>query len=162
MIHTLKQKNMRTILSTVLVLHILGGMAQNVEADLLALNAHFIGTATFAIDRDDKLITEYTSKGEAYRVDQVYIEFLAPSTCMHNAEENTVMLQCNSDNAKCIDKEIRKSGVISQTGRINLPTPAGDPNGAKAIELLTALVNDVQAEQRTSDTGTKKKDKRKK
>ncbi len=151
---------MRTLLFIFLALRIPSVIAQGVEADLQALNAHFSSIATFTLERDDRLITEYTNNGEAYRVDQVYIEFLAPSTCSHNAEENTVMLQCNGDHAKCIDKEIRKSGVISQTGRINLPTPAGDPNGAKAIELLTALVNDVQAEQRTSDTGTKKKDKR--
>jgi hypothetical protein len=153
---------MRIIVPILMGLCFVQANAQDVDADLLALNTHFSGVATFALDRDDRLATEYLSNGEPYRIDQVYVEFLAPSSFAYNEEEHTVMLLCADDHAKCIDKEIRKTGVISPTGRMNLLPPPGDPHGAKAIELLTRLVNDVQAEQRTSDTGTKKKEKRKK
>ena len=62
---------MRTLLFIVLALRIPSGMAQDVEADLQALNAHFSSIATFTVDRDDRLITEYTNNCQAYHLDQV-------------------------------------------------------------------------------------------
>ena len=137
----------------------------DIAADLSALNTHFSGIATFRIDRDDRLITEYIDQGTAYRVDEAYLEFLNANGVTFNAEEHTVMVKCTEENlptgqttGKCIDKEVKKTGAISQTGRMNLPVPSGDANGAKAITMLGKLLRDSQ---QVLSNGTKSKHKRK-
>ncbi len=120
-----------------------------VAADLSALNAHYHGLASFRIDKRDRLVADYMQDGSPYRTDIAYFDFLDASTCSYNAEEKTLMLQCQDERSKCIDKEIHKTRVISPTGRMNLPIPSGDEQGAKARTLLAKLVEDKQNEQLT-------------
>jgi hypothetical protein len=120
-----------------------------VSRDLSALNAHFTGIARFSIDKRQRLVAEYLDNGIAYRTDIAYLDFLDASTCSYNEEERTLMLHCQDPRSKCIDKELRKNGTISPTGRMNLPVPAGDERAEKARQLLSSLVEHKQSEQLT-------------
>ncbi len=140
----------------------------DIAGDITALNDHFRDLATFKIDLDDRLVTDYFDHGTRYREDVAYLEFLNPAGVSFNAEENTVMVKCSEEKlpngqaaGKCIDKEVMKNGAISQTGRMNLPVPAGDANGAKAITLLSNLLRDSQLVQRSEADATNPKRKRK-
>ncbi len=125
--------------------------------DLAVLNTHFSGIVTFRIDKRDRLIADYMNGGSAYRTDIAYFDFLDASACIFNEEEKTLMLQCQDPRSKCIDKEIKKSGTISPTGRMNLPLPAGDAKGEKARELLVRFVERKQDAQlsRLAETNTR-------
>ena len=120
-----------------------------VTNDLAALNAHYKGLVAFHIDKRDRFVADYLENGEPYRTDIAYFDFLDASTCGFDAEEHTLMLRCQDERSKCIDKEIHKTKVISPTGRMNLPVPSGDANGEKARTLLAKLVDDKQNEQLT-------------
>jgi hypothetical protein len=128
-----------------------------VTNDLAALNSHFSGIVTFRIDKRDRLIADYMNGGSAYRTDIAYFDFLDASACAYNEEEKTLMLQCQDPRSKCIDKEIKKSGTISPTGRMNLPLPATDAKGEKARELLVRFVEHKQDAQlsRLAETNTR-------
>lgn len=125
--------------------------------DLAALNTHFSGIVTFRIDKRDRLIADYMNGGSAYRTDIAYFDFLDASACTFNEEEKTLMLQCQDPRSKCIDKEIKRSGTISPTGRMNLPLPASDAKGEKARELLVRFVEHKQDAQlsRLAETNTR-------
>jgi len=163
-----------TILLVVSSLHAQEKPAQTVAPlpdiaeDITALNGHFRDVAAFKIDRDDRLVTDYFDHGARYREDVAYLEFLNAGGVSFNPEENTVMVKCSEEKSldgrssgKCIDKEVMKNGAISQTGRMNLPVPAGDANGAKAIILLGNLLRDSQLVQRSEADATNPKRKRK-
>jgi hypothetical protein len=128
-----------------------------VTNDLAALNNHFSGIVTFRIDKRDRLIADYMNGGSTYRTDIAYFDFLDASACAYNEEEKTLMLQCQDPRSKCIDKEIKKSGTISPTGRMNLPLPATDARGEKARELLVRFVEHKQDAQlsRLAETNTR-------
>ncbi|HEX2617441.1 MAG TPA: hypothetical protein VHL57_07850 [Flavobacteriales bacterium] len=127
------------------------------DDDLQALNAHFQGTVVFSIDRDDRLIAELSDANGPYRRDMAYLEMLDPATFAYNAEEQVVMVRCSAEHAKCIDKELLKSGAIVPTGRMSLPVPPGDTDGAQALALLGKLVRDEQLALRGEGPGTKRK-----
>lgn len=135
----------------------IASLEASVASDIQALNAHFTGVARFRVDKRDQLVTEYLANGNTYRTDIAYLEFLDATTCSFNAEENTVMLQCQDPRSKCIQKEVKKSGAISPTGRMNLPLPAGDAQGERAIQLLSKLVEHKQNAQlqRLAETNTR-------
>lgn len=120
-----------------------------VTNDLTALNTHYQGLVAFKIDKRDRLVADYLEGGSPYRTDVAYFDFLDATACAYNAEEKTVTLQCQDERSKCIDKEIHKTRIISPTGRMNLPIPAGDANGEKARALISKLVEDKQNEQLT-------------
>ncbi len=128
-----------------------------VISDLAALNTHFNGIVNFRIDKRDRLIADYMNGGSVYRTDIAYFDFLDASACGFNEEEKTLMLQCQDPRSKCIDKEIKKSGAISPTGRMNLPLPATDAKGEKAQELLVRFVQHKQDAQlsRLAETNTR-------
>lgn len=128
-----------------------------VASDLTALNAHFSGIVSFRIDKRDRMIADYVNGGSTYRTDIAYFDFLDASTCAFNEDEKTLMLQCQDPRSKCIDKEIKKNGAISPTGRMNLPLPASDPKGEKARELLVRFVQHKQDAQlsRLAETNTR-------
>ena len=130
-----------------------------VSQDLAALNNHFSGIARFSIDKRQRLVAEYMDNGSVYRTDIAYFDFLDASTCAYNEEERTLMLQCQDPRSKCIDKELKKNGSISPTGRMNLPVPAGDARAEKARQLLSALVDHKQSEQltRLAETNTRER-----
>jgi hypothetical protein len=136
-------------------------LAATVTNDLASLNAHFAGQARFKLDKRDRLVTEYLSNGVVVRTDVVYIDFLDAASCAFNPEEGTVMLQCQDPRSKCIEKQVQKSGVVSPTGRMNLPIPAGDADGAKARALLMKLVEDKQSEELTRLAETNTRERRK-
>ncbi len=136
-------------------------LAATVSTDLASLNEHFAGQARFKLDKRDRLVAEYLNNGVAVRTDMVYIAFLDAASCAFNIEEGTVMLQCQDPRSKCIDKQVQKSGVISPTGRMNLPIPAGDAEGAKARALLIKLVEDKQSEELTRLAETNTRERRK-
>lgn len=136
-------------------------LAATVNTDLASLNGHFAGQARFKLDKRDRLVTEYLSNGAVVRTDVVYIEFLDAASCAFNAEEGTMIMQCQDPRSKCIDKQVHKSGVISPTGRMNLPIPAGDAEGAKARALLMKLVEDKQSEELTRLAETNTRERRK-
>lgn len=118
-----------------------------VAQELAALNVHFNGIAHFNIDKRQRLVVDHLQNGAVYRTDIAYLDFLDASTCSFNEEERTLMLHCQDPRSKCIDKEIRKVGSISPSGRMDLPVPAGDERAEKARALLTALVEHKQSEQ---------------
>lgn len=128
-----------------------------VAADLTALNAHFSGIVSFRIDKRDRLVADYMNGGSTYRTDIAYFDFLDATTVTYNEEEKTLMLQCQDPRSKCIDKEIKKSGAISPTGRMNLPLPANDAKGDKARDLLSRFVQHKQDAQlsRLAETNTR-------
>jgi len=120
-------------------------MAQDLDADLAAANDLFKGQVRFKVDQKDRLIADFFDGSGHYRQDVVYLEFLAPDAFAYNGEEQVVMLRCTDTNAQCIDKELFKLNTIRHSGRMNLPVPAGDPEGANAIKLLADLVRHAQA-----------------
>lgn len=128
-----------------------------VTSELIQLNAHFNGIMSFRIDKRDRLIADYTNAGSTYRTDIAYFDFLDASTVIYNEEEKTLMLQCQDPRSKCIDKEVKKSGAISPTGRMNLPLPANDPKGEKAREILSRFIQHKQDAQlsRLAETNTR-------
>ena len=128
-----------------------------VSQDLAALNNHFSGIARFSIDKRQRLVAEYLDHGSVYRTDIAYFDFLDASTCAFNEDERTLMLQCQDPRSKCIDKELKKNGTISPTGRMNLPLPAADAKGEKAREILARLVENKQNAQlsRLAETNTR-------
>ncbi|MFT3885708.1 MAG: hypothetical protein QM724_09830 [Flavobacteriales bacterium] len=67
-----------------------------------------------------------------------------------------MMVRCGQENAKCIDKELLRTGAIVPTGRMGLPVPPGDTDGAQALALLGKLVRDEQLALRGGGTGTKR------
>ncbi len=136
-------------------------LAAAVSTDLASLNTHFAGQARFKLDKRDRLVAEYLSNGAVVRTDVVYIEFLDAASCAFNAEEGTVMMQCQDPRSKCIEKQVQKSGVISPTGRMNLPVPTGDAEGVKALALLVKLVEDKQSEELTRLAETNTRERRK-
>jgi hypothetical protein len=119
--------------------------AQDLDADLAAANDLFKGQVRFKVDQKDRLIADFFDASGHYRQDVVYLEFLAPDAFAYNAEEQVVMLRCTDAHAQCIDKELFNLNTIRHSGRMNLPVPAGDPEGAKAIVLLMDLVRHAQA-----------------
>ena len=126
-------------------------MAQDMDADLAATNDLFKGQVRFKVDQKDRLIADFFDGSGHYRQDVVYLEFLAPDAFAYNAEEQVVMLRCTDAHAQCIDKELFKLNTIRHSGRMNLPVPAGDPEGAKAVKLLADLVRHAQASLTASD-----------
>ncbi len=132
-------------------------MEAAVTNDLAQLNAHFNGIASFRIDKRDRLVADYTNGGPVYRTDIAYFDFLDASTIAFNEDEKTLMLQCQDPRSKCIDKEVKKSGAVSPTGRMNLPLPANDPKGEKARELMSRFVQNKQDMQlsRLAETNTR-------
>lgn len=133
-----------------------------VISDLTALNAHFSGVVSFRIDKRDRLVADYISSGSTVRTDLAYFDFLDASTCAFNEEEMTLMLQCQDPRSKCIDKEIKKSGTISPTGRMNLPLPTSDAKGEKARELMVKFIEHKQEAQLSRLAETNTRDDRKK
>ena len=129
-------------------------MAQGRAEDLRSLDDLFAGTVKFRIDRDERLVADLFDEGGHYREDVVYIEYLDPEAFIFSPEESAVVLKCGDANPQCIEKEVFKSNVIRHTGRSTLPVPPGDPEGARAIELLRQLVRGVQLAQaeRTNET----------
>jgi len=125
--------------------------AQDLDADLAAANDLFKGQVRFKVDQKDRLIADFFDGSGHYRQDVVYLEFLAPDAFAYNAEEQVVMLRCSDSHAQCIDKELFKLNTIRHSGRMILPVPAGDPEGAKAITLLADLVRHAQASLTASD-----------
>jgi len=137
---------------------ILSATAVNAQDDALqALNAHFQGLVVFSIDHSDRLIAELSDAHGPYRRDMAYFEMLDTATFAFNAEEHVVMVRCKAEEAKCIDKEIIKTGAVGPTGRMSLPVPAGDPEGAKALRLLNELVRGEQLALQDGGAGTKHK-----
>lgn len=126
------------------------------DDDLKALNAHFNGAVVFKIDRQDRLVAELNDASGTYRRDMAYLETLDPAAFAYNAEEQVVMVRCSTEHAKCIDKELIKSGAIVPSGRMSLPVPLGDANGVEALALLGKLVRDEQLALRGEGTGTKR------
>lgn len=136
-------------------------LAAAVNNDLSTLNAHFNNVVRFKLDKRDRLVAEYLDNGSAYRTDLVYIEFLDASGCVFDGEQKVMTVRCQDERSKCIDKEVHKTGAISQIGRMELPLPANDPTGEKARQLLAKLVDDKQAEEltRLAETNTRERQK---
>lgn len=123
-----------------------GTRAQETQAGLARVNELFGGQVRFKIDKRDRLVADFFDQSGHYRQDVVYVEFLAPKAFAFNAEEQVVMLRCADAHAQCIDKEVFKLNTIRHMGRMNLPLPASDPDGSKAITALADLIRQAQAE----------------
>lgn len=140
---------MKTSLLTFALIGLLattGTRAQETQAGLARVNELFGGQVRFKIDKRDRLVADFFDQSGHYRQDVVYVEFLAPKAFAFNAEEQVVMLRCADAHAQCIDKEVFKLNTIRHMGRMNLPLPADDPDGSKAITALADLIRQAQAE----------------
>lgn len=119
--------------------------AQETQAGLAQVNELFAGQVRFKIYKRDRLVADFFDQSGHYRQDVVYLEFLDTEAISFNAEEQVVMLRCADGHAQCIDKEVFKLNTIRHMGRMNLPLPAGDPDGSKAIAALALLIGQAQA-----------------
>ncbi len=132
-------------------------LAASATTDLARLNEHFAGAVKFRVDKHQRLVADYMNGGSVYRTDIAHFDFLDAGTCAFDQEEKLLVIQCQDPRSKCIDKEVRKTGTVSPTGRMNLPLPAHDPTGTKARELLVKLVETKQNEEltRLAETNTR-------
>lgn len=140
---------MKTLLLSIVVIGLFASAttrAQETQAGLARVNELFGGQVRFKIDKRDRLVADFFDQSGHYRQDVVYVEFLAPEAFAFNAAEQVVMLRCADAHAQCIDKEVFKLNTIRHMGRMNLPLPASDPDGSKAITALADLIRQAQAE----------------
>ncbi len=126
-------------------------------AELVALNAHFNGAVKFRIDKQQRLVADYIQGGSTYRTDMAYVDFLDASTCAYNAEQKSLVLQCQDPRSKCIETEMRKPSASSSVSQMSLPLPSNDPTGEKARQLLAGFVETKQNEglMRLAETNTR-------
>ncbi|MBK8614513.1 MAG: hypothetical protein IPN85_13760 [Flavobacteriales bacterium] len=139
---------MKTLIVTFLLIGLFASaptQAQDPNEGLVRVNELFGGQVRFKIDKRDRLVADFFDQSGHYRQDMVYLEFLAPEAFAFNAEEQVVMLRCADAHSQCIDKEVFKLNTIRHMGRMNLPLPAGDPDGSKAIAALSDLIRQAQA-----------------
>lgn len=136
---------------------LLAALPASAQDELKALNDHFHGTVVFSIDRRDRLVAELHDGSGVFRRDAAYLDQLDPALFAYSPEEQVVMVRCQDAEGKCIEKELLKTGAIVPTGRMNLPVPEGDANGAKAIELLVRLVQAELADMNGTGSGTKRR-----
>ena len=131
-------------------------------AELVALNSHFNGSVKFRIDKQQRLVADYIQGGNTYRTDMAYVDFLDAGTCAYDAEQKSLILQCQDPRSKCIETEMRKPNSSSTVSHMSLPLPSNDPTGEKARKLLAGFVETKQneglmrlAETNTRSTGNK-------
>lgn len=137
---------MRPLLIVLLVLTASrGSMAQTIDERLAAVNTVFAGSVQMQIDRQDRLVIDYFEGSNRFRQDVVPVIHL-DSAIAFSREEDAVVVPCLAAHGQCIDKEIIKLNTIRPTGRSNLPRPPNDPEGARAIAALKALITAAHAE----------------
>lgn len=114
--------------------------SKDLKAALITLNGHLSGIAKVDVDHQYDLVLQLMEDGKPVRKDRIPVHDIDTTSIAYGAEEELVGIRCNATAAKCVDKEVMRSGARGPTGRSTLPVPAGDAQGERTVALLTQVV----------------------